>query len=277
MLCHVRSISLLTLLFLSLNISAQAKSHLNSLPANTRADLQLLKNIVDSPQLLSPKYLECYLGPKALTMTAPFSQSLRSPAPVMKTFWLDRGENYPRYTLEQIWPASNKFLAEFSFVLSRPEDLLLTDVSKTLDEAPTKVIDANGRPAFAYACKDPTMKVLAYQDSHIVNLTKIAVQYSGPILLPPTTEQMNQAIEHRHEAALVHARSGHHDKAVSLLHSHLQSNPNDAEAHLQLADSYKASSCVNEAIGEYKAALANCGNNKELHDRCIEGLPIQFT
>jgi len=251
---------------------SHSKSHSDKLTADTRTDLDLLKAISQNPQLLNPKYLECYLGPKSAAMTAPFSKSLRSPAPVFRIFWLDRGEIYPRYMLEQSNPATHKFLAEFNIVLTLPEDVLIKDLSKALDEEPVKGFDENGHPILSYKSKDPTVRVLAYQDAHVVNLSKIALQYSGPILLPPSQAAMDQAIQHRRNAALEHARLGRHDKATSLLRSHLQNNPNDAEAHLQLADSYKARSCVNQAINEYKTTLTICGNDKEIHDRCIAGL-----
>jgi len=132
---------------LSLNIHSYAKSHFASLPTNTQKDLTLLKQIANSPSLLNPDYLQYFVGIKTSKMTAPLSQSLRSPAPVERTFWLNRESTYVRYIFEQSLPESDKFLAEFSILLTRPEDVLLKDLHKVLDEDPTYTIDENGRPA----------------------------------------------------------------------------------------------------------------------------------
>ncbi len=271
MISQINFLALFIVFFLSLNCPVEANSHLKSLPADTQEDLALLKRIADNPDLLNQKYLECYLGPKASAMTAPSSQSLRSPAPVTRTFWLDRSEVSTRYTLEQSVPQLDKSLAEFSFTLTRQEDIILPDISKTLNKDPSSVIDENAVPAFLYSMS-PTVKVFAYQDTQVVNLYKIAVQYAGPSLSLPSKADMDEATKHRRDKAIDHVQHGRHDQASSLLQSHLAANPNDAEAHLKLAESYQARSCINDAIREYKTALAVCGNDNEIHDRCIEGL-----
>lgn len=187
-------------------------------------------------------------------MVAPRSQSIRSPAHTQRTFWQDRNGNYARYSFEHSAPDPNTFLAEFTIVTTRQEDLLLKDISKTLDKEPTYTLDENGFPAQLYVL-DSGVKVFAYQDGVLINLARIAVRYAGPTPSPPTKEDLYEAIEYRHNQALEQQRLGHYDKANSLLQSHLQANPTDAEAHLNLAESYKARSCINEAITEYKKSF----------------------
>jgi hypothetical protein len=267
----IKYTALLILFFLTLNSPAQAKSHLHKLPTDTQEDLALIKRVADNPDLLNPKYLECYLGPKASTMIARSSKSLRSPAPVSRTFWLDRDGSSIHYTFEQSILNLNKFLAEFSFAPNRQEDLTFEDVSKVLNKEPIRAFDENAQPAFLYTI-NPNIKIFAYQDAHVINLSRVALQYAGPSLPLPSATDMAEAIKHRRDAALQHASLGHHDKASSLLRSHLAANPTDAEAHLKLAQSYQARSYVNDAIREYKIALATCGNDKDIHDHCLEGL-----
>ncbi len=271
MLSWVRFIALSTSFLLVLYIPAQAKSHLHTLPDDTQEDLVLLKRIADNPNLLNPKYLECSLGPKASAMIARSSQSLRSSAPVVRTFWLDRSGNSTRYIFEQSVPNPNKYLGELSLALDRNEDVTVQDMTKVFSKDPTRAFDENAQPVLLYTMS-PCINVLAYEDARVTNLSKIALQYAGPRLSLPSNADMAEAMKHRRDIALKHAELGHHDKASFLLREHLAANPNDAEAHLKLAESYQARSCVNDAIREYKIALATCGNDKDIHDRCLAGL-----
>ncbi len=200
------------------------------------------------------------------------SKLLRLLATVSKVSWLDKNESYPRYTLEQGTTHLNKYVvAEFSFAPTHLEDIRIQDINKITDKEPNKSFDEEGHPMVSYLINS-NLKVFAYEGSHIVNINRIAVQYIGPALPPLTQSDMDEAIQFRRDAAFEHSHHGRHAKAISLLHAHLRTNPNDVEAHLKLAESYKANSYINESIAEYKTTLTLCGNNSEIHARCIEGL-----
>ena len=266
----LRLIFLLILLY-SLNTGAQAKFHFANSPINTQNDLQLIKYLTKNPQLLDTNYLSCYLGKKFSSMKAPASISLRTQSPIIRTYWFDTNNQYVRYVLEQGRPNPNKSLADFSIILTRPENVLSKELDKIFDRLPHKAIDEHGKSVLAYFVSR-NIKVFAHQHSHLVNLTKISLQYSGPSLPPPTTSEMEEAFQHRYKTALENAQVGQYNQAIPLLQTHLKSYPNDAQAHLELANTYKASSCLNKAISEYKLGLLTSGDNKEISDKCIKGL-----
>ncbi len=294
-----RIVFALNLLFLSTH-PALAKSHLDSLSESVKQDLYLAQRLANNPSLYNAKYLDCYLGPRAQAISAPFSTSLRSHTPVFKTFWHDRTGQINRYKLEYSQPASDKYLAEFQFLPTRQDGLLISDMNSILGTSPTQTLDEEGQTTLMYDIepnsenqhnnksnnkqknKQNTIhnenwplghtKIFIYQDTHLVNVARLGVQYAGPPPPPPSDADMEEANTYRRDTAFANQKLGNHDQAQSQLKSHLKAHPKDAEAHLKLAESYKAKSCINESIAEYKIALSQSGDDSDLRDQCIAGL-----
>jgi hypothetical protein len=101
---------------------------------------------------------------------------------------------------------------------------------------------------------------------------QIEVEYKGPELPPLSQDEVNASIDERRARALDHHQKGQHDQALPLLVRHLQVRPTDAEAHLKLAESYKARCCINPAIEQYHLALQFAGDDDDLRKRCLDGL-----
>ncbi len=285
---YAGTITLAIVLSFSL-IRTEAGSHLNKLSPGTLQDLQIIQRLANNPCLLNTNYLDCYLGPRASAITAPFSKSLRSSAPVFRTFWHDQNGLSVAYKLETSTVSQDNFLAEFQCALTPNNDVRLDDLDKILNEEAKYSLDEEGRSDLTYSIKPKdqnirflqsnsqqndvsTTKVLVYQDTNLINITRIVVQYNGPPLVLPSAQDMEEANTFRHDNALEHHRLGQHQQAQRLLQSHIQSHPGDAEAHLKLAESYRAQSCINQSIAEYKIALSKCGDNANLRNKCLEGL-----
>jgi predicted Zn-dependent protease len=71
------------------------------------------------------------------------------------------------------------------------------------------------------------------------------------------------------------AKNGEHVSAresLPVLEARAKTRPGDPEAHLHLAEAYKAQSQLVGAIGEYKVALALSGGNQEVRDKALSAL-----
>lgn len=103
-------------------------------------------------------------------------------------------------------------------------------------------------------------------------ISELAVQYHGPRLPPPSKEQIDEAIKTRRDTAFATSANGQTEDALPKLLAHLQEQPEDVEARLVLADTYKARHNINEAAEEYRLAYEKSGTNDELRQRSLEGL-----
>ena len=61
-------------------------------------------------------------------------------------------------------------------------------------------------------------------------------------------------------------------ETAPMLMTRLQAQPFNAEAHLHLAQAYQKECRINEAIGEYKLALALSGDNEDVRNQSLQAL-----
>lgn len=266
-----RFIVLWICLALSLSTSVLAKSQSKIIRKDNKEDFDLIKRIAKNPTLLNPAYIQCYTGPQTKTMIVPQSKNLHCTSQIKRTYWFGQDESYERYTFEQNIQNLPKSYIEFSINPSFHDYMRVKELSKILDKKPQKAIDAEGHQAALYTL-DNNLKVWGYEQDMLVNLSKIAVQYIGPPLLPPSQSDMQEAITYKRKIAFEHARLANHRKGIPLLQSYLQMEPGDMEAHLKLAECYKAGSFINPAINEYRLVLANTTAGDKLNEQAIAGL-----
>jgi tetratricopeptide (TPR) repeat protein len=131
--------------------------------------------------------------------------------------------------------------------------------------------DQNLNQASTYSLSEnTTITALVPPNGFTVN--QLEVEYKGPELPPLSQDEVNASIDERRARALDHHQNGRHDQALPLLVRHLQVRPTDAEAHLKLAESYRARCCLNQAIEEYRLALQYGADDEDLRKHCLEGL-----
>jgi tetratricopeptide (TPR) repeat protein len=237
----------------------------------TQADMTLIGHLAESPQLMNIDYLECYLGPKDSLLKTGLAQRHRTSAPAINTLWRDASGRHVAYQLVTSMQSRSDYMAEFNALIPESMHRRLKEMNKILNLSAKPSYDEQGKPIDIYESR-PDTKVLIYQAPGLADLNKIRVIYAGNMLPPPSAADMQQAMQYRRDSAIAHQKVGNHEQAATLLKEHLRSNPDDAEAHLKLAESYKAQCRVNEAISEYRTALNSSGSDNDLRKRCIEGL-----
>jgi hypothetical protein len=83
---------------------------------------------------------------------------------------------------------------------------------------------------------------------------------------------MSRAQLQRKGLAMDHINHGRYRQGIAVLSEHLGESPDDVEAHLALAQAFKANCQINEAIAQYRYTLANSGNNPTVQSQCIKDL-----
>ena len=251
--------------------NAQSKAALKAKQDRLHADLTLIGHLAASPQLMNIDYLECYLGPKDSSIITASAQLQRASVPARTTLWHDSAGRYAAYKLENSMQSPSDCAVEFSALVPDKVRARLKDVDKILEVSGEHSFDEKGLPMQVYDTR-PDTKVMVYQAPGLEDINKIRVQYAGNLLGPPSAADMQTAMQYRKDTAATQQKLGNQNQASALLQAHLQSNPSDAEAHLMLADSYKAQCHINQAISEYRIALDRSGDDDDLRKRCIAGL-----
>jgi tetratricopeptide (TPR) repeat protein len=265
---------LLVILFLCIVLGEDA----NQAQANNKvwqkkadADTALISHLAQEPQLMNTSYLDCYLGENDGSSNIAMARPGHSQSPTTVTVWHDLEGHFGAYKLASSLYNPSTYFAEFSAPISTAAQLRLKDIDKLLKLSSSQAFDEQGKPVYLYQTR-PDTQVLVYQAPGVADINKIRVCYEGAVLPPPSATDMQEALQYRRDEALSAQKMGNHQQAAHLFQAHLRSNPNDAEAHLKLAESYKAQCRINDAIKEYRIALDHCGNDDQLHQQCIDGL-----
>ncbi len=248
-----------------------AQAAAKALQDRTMADMTLTGHLAERPQLMNIEYLECYLGPKDQSSGAPSSLANCAGMSATRTLWNDPLGRYNNYKLETSRHGQNDYVAEFDALMPDKAHRRLSEMDKIMGTHSKHSFDEQGQPVDVYD-GSPNTKLFVYQAPQLADIIKIRVSYSGPILELPSQSDMQEATQYRRDMAAKQQKSGNYQQAAILWQAHLRSHPDDVDAHLQLAECYKAQCHLNESINEYRIALNMSGNNEDLHKRCVDGL-----
>ena len=249
----------------------EAKPYLAKQPKITIRTTDLLGRLALRPELLNADYLEYYLGPITQSIKQPSALSQYTKAVAAKTIWQPQTEVNILDKLETSQQSQSNYIAEFMTNIPQTAHLEVQDIDTALRVDSKKSFDENGQPIDIYTTR-PDTHVLIYPMPGLRDISKIRIKYAGYNPGLPTQADMQEASDYRRSLAFAHYDLGNYRQAISLLNEHLKANPNDTEAHLKLAEAYKANSSLNESINEYRIALAQSGDDTDLRSRCLAGL-----
>ena len=247
-------------LTLSISISSAAAAKLSDSDQHL---LALSSDIAAQPQLMDAGYLSYTFGTPAVRLrpTAGFSQTWE---------WHEPANENLLYKLDDQTNAANE-QRRLTFFAPADSKIDLKELESAIGTTPQQYFDQqlNRVEAFTLA---PTTKLIAVQSPNTFKISQFAIEYTGSPLPPPSQQALSTASGARRAQAFAHHEKGRHDQALPLLSAHIREQPADIEAHIKLAESYKARFHLNEAIEQYRIALQLSGDNWSLRNRCLDGL-----
>ncbi len=223
----------------------------------------LLSRVAHKPDLLNPAYLKYYLGPPDNQVTQLNEQS-------SVYYWYDRLRN-PKVELHAERDVSTAREADVMVIHLPDARLDMQAVSDALGDGGKKFFDANGHPAAMYSFAPYTsVSFISPQNSFAV--TKSVVIYKGPLLPPPSPEDL-QIAQDEFVSSLSHlSAKGNWNEVVGLMRQRVQEQPINANARVALAQALSKGGNVHEAVTEYKHAMSLEPGNASLQQQCIAGL-----
>ncbi len=265
----------LALIRFDLNVFAQtkeqAKVSLNKQPDSTILASDLIKRLTQHPELLNADYLDYYFGPRTQSQRQPSAMSRYTQGLATKTMWQPQTGQNIWDKLEVSQQGQSNYMAELIAIVPQMVHMQPEDMQQALGVTGKHSFDEQGQSVDIYVTR-PDTQVTTYQLYGLVDIGKIKIKYAGVNPGLPSQADMQEAAAYRRKIAFEHYRLGNYNQAKTLLKEHLKSNPDDAEAHFKLAQSYEATSSLNESINEYRTALAKCGDNDDLRKECLKGL-----
>jgi hypothetical protein len=261
--------------------SAGCLAATNKLSPPDQQILDFMNKLAANPQLLDPRFLSYKFGPPEVKWGGDYE-------------WCEARNHNRLYLLEQR-PSLNNGEIHSKLTIYTPTSSHITfaDLESTLSTPPVEHVDRKPGQTGTFtmsAVSNPPLKefdqrvyktetfamsaytnVSGAQPPNTFKLTEIVVDYDGP-KLSPSDDEIQAAVEDRRAVAFEHHKNGRHDQALPLLRSHLKEQPADVEARIKLAESYRGRFCLNQAIEQYRIALAECGDDSALRQQCIDGL-----
>jgi tetratricopeptide (TPR) repeat protein len=118
----------------------------------------------------------------------------------------------------------------------------------------------------------PNVTLLLNQaiDSSLINT--VSITYEGEPLPVPETQELSEAAQCSNRKALAQHELNHYGESIPLYLTYLQQFPGDAVAHLRLAECYKQSGCLNQAIAQFSLALRFSGFDEPTRQAALQGL-----
>lgn len=262
--CHIVAALTLAIGAVS-NSSAVAKSS-NAQPdkIDTAEAEELVNKLAHQPELLCIRYLHYFFG-----------RPEDSPANRFNTtkhyVWYRPNRRGVKYELVQE-EAQPGIVTESTLLFHTDDlDLDLQKVESKFGKSPRKYFDQSSAPTEEYSFA-PNTVISFTQKPNTFQVNRIAINYKGDPLPPPSLEDMGRAQMQRKGLAMDHLNHGRFREGIGCLSEHLGENPEDIEAHLALAQAFRANCQINEAIAQYRYTLANSGNNPDVQSQCIKDL-----
>lgn len=222
----------------------------------------LIWQVSHQPELMNVDYLKYYLG-KPDNMMTPQTPGTKA------YYWHDKIHR-PICELHQVEKAGQVLQSQMIFNVYG-NALALDDVQDVYGKGFKRYFDYDGHPTELYSFVPHTSLALSSpQNTFCVN--KAIVTYAGGPL--PTIHPDHMQLAHDAHAAKVqsHADAGNWHEALATARERVHEHPNDAEAHIALAQALKKTGNAHDAIGEYKYALALNKYNESVRQQAIDGL-----
>lgn len=226
----------------------------------------LIYKLSHQPELMNIEYLKYYIGRPHNEQHA--SQSLNP-----QYIWYDRDEKV-KYELDLTQSLPGQVTHAQMTVHLDGMGLTFEQLGSIYGKPVKRFYDYRAQPAEVYSFV-PTTYLAFSSPVNTFKCNEGKIVYSGPPLPQPGPEDMAQA-----EAAMVArgalmAKNNEHlvsRESIPVLEARAKTRPEDPEAHLHLAEAYKAHSDLVGAIGEYKVALALSGGNQDARDKALSAL-----
>jgi hypothetical protein len=229
--------------------------------------IKLITKLAHTPHLISYDYLKCALG-------APSRVSCLPGGIARQAEWFDMGTNHLRYRYQQEFGpliASGSVRNHFEFFLNRGTSLTTKGLARRLNSSCTTQYDQHANPTGFYKVS-PNMTLEAHELGSDRTIGEISLDYVGPGLPAPSASEYTDALQVRRDEAFAQFGKGYRSKAAPLLSSYLKDFPSDPEAHLKLAEAYKAGGCINQAINQYSLVYALSETDPHMRQEAERGL-----
>lgn len=136
-----------------------------------------------------------------------------------------------------------------------------------------KFFDQQTWPAEEYSFA-PDTQITFTQGHNQFRVTRITVHYKGAGLPTVADADMIAAHLYRKNRAMAATQKATPPQAITLLREHLSEHPEDFEAQVALANSYKANCELNQAMAQFTLTLgqAQAVNDQATVQLCLKGL-----
>lgn len=224
----------------------------------------VLSGVVLKPDLMNPDYLKYFLG--APDRGAAHAASEQSAA----HYWYDRLRN-PQVELHNERDVSTARQASVMVMHMPGTGLDIPALEQMLGPGGKRFFDYNGHPAVMYSF-EPHTSVAFVSPHNSFAVRKAVVTYKGPLLPPPSEEDMLVARNHHFTKISELASKEQWHDYLHMVREGVQEHPNDPYAHVALAQALSRTGHVHDAIVEYKNAMAMSPGDQTLKQQCYEGL-----
>lgn len=226
----------------------------------------LIGQLSRHPELMNLEYLKYFIG-------RPENESKEASSLTRRYYWYDQ-DHVLRYELDQIHAYPGAVVD--STMMIRLDDMGLTfeKLQPIYGLAAKRFFDYQGHPSVVYMSAPNTLLSFS-SPANTFRLDQAKIVYRGEPLPAPAMDDMAQA-----ESQLL-ARAGQTfnggdaaltGESVTVLQARVKTKPFDAEGHLMLAQALQKQSQLNEAICEYKLALAMSGTNDNVRVQSLNSL-----
>lgn len=240
----------------------------NSNPQVERIDTaeaeEMVNKLAHQPELICIRYLHYFLGRPEDSPANRFNATKHY-------VWYRPNRRGVKYELVQEEAQPGRVTESTLLFHTDDLDLDLQKVESKFGKAPRKYFDQMSSPTEEYSFA-PNTVISFTQKPNTFQVGRIAINYKGDPLPPPSLEDMARAQMQRKGLGMDHISHGRYREGIGVLSEHLGENPEDIEAHLALAQAFKANCQINEAIAQYRYTLANSGNNPAVQSQCIKDL-----
>ncbi len=225
---------------------------------------EMVNKLSHQPELICIRYLHYFLGRPEDSPANRFN-------PTKHYVWYRPNRRGLKYELVQEEAQPGR-ITESTLVFHTDDlDLDLQKVESKFGKSPRKYFDQTSAPTEEYSFA-PNTVISFTQKPNTFQIGRIAINYKGDPLPPPSLEDLARAQLQRKGLGMDHLSHGRYRESIGVLSEHLGESPEDIEAHLALAQAFKANCQINEAIAQYRYTLANSGNNPTVRAQCVKDL-----
>ncbi len=224
----------------------------------------LVNKLVLQPELMNIEYLQYVIGlPEKGHQQVSFNK---------KDYrWYQEPGRLVRYSLEQNGPHPEVATDSVFTVHLQNSNLTMKDLPGIFGPMTKQTYDHRSHLTSVYSWTSNTYVAFSHPP-HDTHVREIKIGYNGPPLPGPSEEDLQLAYNFRKANMLAAAAAGRHKEAVPWLVVDAKKNPNDANSHLALAESYRGNLQLNQAIKEYYKAIELAPNDESVRGRCVAAL-----